>query len=47
MKLPETIATEHELLKQKVRFYTLINGYLSAGFFAISAYIIYRIVGLF
>lgn len=45
MKLPATIVTEHELLKQQVRFYTLINGYLSAGFFAILAYVVYRIVG--
>ena len=32
MKIPETIATQEELVKQQVRYYTLLNGYLSAGF---------------
>lgn len=45
MKLPDNIITEQELLKQKVRCYTMINGYLSAGFFSIVGYIIYKIIG--
>jgi len=47
MKLPETIATEQELLKQRVRLYVLINGYLSAGAWLAMGYAIYKIVDLF
>ena len=47
MKLPETVATEQELLKQRVRFLVLVNGYLSAAAWIAVAYGIYRLVGLF
>ena len=47
MKLPETVATEQELLKQRVRFLVLVNGYLSAGAWIAIAYAGYRLVGLF
>jgi len=47
MKLPETVATENELLRQQVRTHILVNGYLSAGSFVIAAYAIYKIVGIF
>lgn len=50
MKFPTdwlTQATQEELIKQQVRFLTLVNGYLSAGFFLAVAFAIYKLIGLF
>lgn len=36
-----------ELQRQQIKFYTLLNGYLSAGALAFIAWIIYKLVGIF
>lgn len=44
MKFAETVATEQELLKQRVRLLQLINGYLSVTWFVILAYTAYSVI---
>lgn len=44
MRLPEMDQLEQEYLKQKIRCFTLLNGYLSMGMILIITYVIYQVV---